>query len=174
MSEENTFGSDVADRATLEAAILTHAESVGRRLRRSELRAHTVVLKLKLGRRVAAGPRGFPQLTRHATLAEPTDDGEVLAQTARALLARAELAEPVRLIGVGATNLVPAARGHSRSSTRLVARGCRLNRARPACERWRAPWCAALPPLRARRALPARKEDDEGDDRSARPGPVCS
>jgi DNA polymerase-4 len=108
MSEENTFGRDIADRATLEAAILTHAESVARRLRRSELRAHTVVLKLKLGRRVAAGPRGFPLLTRHATLAEPTDDGELLAQTARALLLRAELTEPVRLVGVGATNLVPA------------------------------------------------------------------
>jgi len=108
MSEENTFGADVADRATLEAAILTHAESVARRLRRSELRAHTVVLKLKLGRRVAAGPRGFPLLTRHATLAEATDDGEVLARTARALLRRAELTEPVRLLGVGATNLVPA------------------------------------------------------------------
>jgi len=108
MSEENTFGTDVAARATLEAAILTHAESVARRLRRSELRAHTVVLKLKLARRVAAGPRGFPLLTRHATLDEATDDGEVLAQTARALLTRAELTEPVRLIGVGATNLVPA------------------------------------------------------------------
>jgi DNA polymerase IV len=108
MSEENTFGRDVADRATLEAAILTHAESVARRLRRSELRAHTVVLKLKLARRVAAGPRGFPLLTRHETLAEPTDDGEVLARTARGLLARAELAEPVRLVGVGATGLVPA------------------------------------------------------------------
>ena len=106
--EENTFGSDVADRATLEAAILAHAEAVARRLRRSELRAHTVVLKLKLARRVATGPRGFPLLTRHATLAEPTDDGEVLAQTARGLLARAELTEPVRLVGVGATNLVPA------------------------------------------------------------------
>jgi DNA polymerase-4 len=108
MSEENTFGVDVADRGTLEAAILTHAESVARRLRRSELRVHTVVLKLKLGRRVAEGPRGFPLLTRHETLAEATDDGDVLARTARGLLARAELAEPVRLVGVGATNLVPA------------------------------------------------------------------
>jgi DNA polymerase-4 len=108
LSEENTFGADVADRATLEAAILTHAESVARRLRRSELRAHTVVLKLKLARRVAAGPRGFPLLTRHETLAEATDDGDVLARTARGLLARAELAEPVRLVGVGATNLVAA------------------------------------------------------------------
>jgi DNA polymerase-4 len=108
MSEENTFAEDVADRATLEAAILTHAESVARRLRRSGLRTNTVVLKLKLARRVAAGPRGFPLLTRHATLPEPSDDGDVLARTARALLARAELAEPVRLLGVGATNLVPA------------------------------------------------------------------
>jgi DNA polymerase-4 len=108
LSEENTFASDVADRATLVAAILAHAESVARRLRRSELRANTVVLKLKLARRVAAGPRGFPLLTRRATLAEPTDDGEALAQAARALLARVELSEPVRLVGVGATNLVPA------------------------------------------------------------------
>jgi DNA polymerase-4 len=108
LSEENTFGADVSERSTLEAAILTHAESVARRLRRSGLRAQTVVLKLKLGRRVAPGPRGFPLLTRRATLAEPSDDGEVLAQAARALLARAELAEPVRLVGVGATNLVPA------------------------------------------------------------------
>ncbi len=108
LSEENTFAEDVAERATLEAAILTHAESVARRLRRSGLRANTVVLKLKLARRVAAGPRGFPLLTRHATLPESSDDGDVLARAARALLARAELAEPVRLLGVGATNLVPA------------------------------------------------------------------
>jgi DNA polymerase-4 len=108
ISEENTFARDVADRATLEAAILAHAESVARRLRRSELVARTVVLKLKLARRVAAGPRGFPLLVRHATLAEPSDDGEVLARTAQRLLARAELGEPVRLVGVGATNLLPA------------------------------------------------------------------
>jgi len=107
MSEENTFGEDVSDRRTLEAAILAHAESVARRLRRSEVRAQTVVLKLKLARRVAPGPRGFPLLTRHATLPEASDDGEVLARAARGLLARTELAEPVRLVGVGATNLVP-------------------------------------------------------------------
>jgi DNA polymerase-4 len=108
LSEENTFAEDVSDRRTLEAAILTHAESVARRLRRSEVRAQTVVLKLKLARRVAPGPRGFPLLTRHATLSEASDDGEVLARTARELLARTELAEPVRLVGVGATNVVPA------------------------------------------------------------------
>ncbi len=108
LSEENTFGEDVADHATLEAAILTHAESVARRLRRSELRASTVTLKLKLARRIAAGPRGYPLLTRRTTLAEPTDDGEVISRSARQLLAESGLAEPIRLIGVGVTNVEPA------------------------------------------------------------------
>ena len=108
MSEENTFGSDIDDRATMEASILSHAESVARRLRRSELVAGTVVLKLKLARRVASGPRGFPLLTRRETLPEPTDDGDVIARTAKGLLRRAELTEPIRLLGVGTTNLTPA------------------------------------------------------------------
>jgi len=108
MSEENTFGHDLDDRRTMEAAILSHAEAVARRLRRSGLVANTVVLKLKLARRVASGPRGFPLLTRRETLADPTDDGDVIARTARGLLARAELTEPIRLLGVGTTNLVAA------------------------------------------------------------------
>jgi DNA polymerase-4 len=105
-SEENTFERDVADRATLESAIRSHADAVARRLRRDELAARTVVLKLKLARRRASGPRGHRILTRRATLPEPSDDGDALASTARALLARADVREPLRLIGVGATNLV--------------------------------------------------------------------
>jgi DNA polymerase-4 len=110
-SEENTFGEDVAAHEVLEAALITHAESVARRLRRDRLRARTVVLKLKLGRRVASGPRGYPLLTRRATLGEPSDDGAVLSRTATRLLSRAALSEPVRLLGVGATNLVSADTG---------------------------------------------------------------
>jgi DNA polymerase-4 len=105
-SEENTFGSDVSERATLEAAIVAHAEAVARRLRADALRARTIVLKLKLARRRGPGPRGYPLLTRRATLAEASDDGQVLSRMASALLTRAALAEPVRLLGVGATNLV--------------------------------------------------------------------
>ncbi len=105
MSEENTFGSDVADRRVLEGAIWTHAEAVARRLRKSGFEAGTVVLKLKLARRRRPGPRGYPLITRRTTLAEPTDDGEVLAREACDLLARAELGEPVRLVGVGTTGI---------------------------------------------------------------------
>jgi DNA polymerase-4 len=104
-SEENTFAGDVSDRSRLESAILTHADSVARRLRRDGVTARSVVLKLKLARRVAAGPRGFPLLTRRLTLPEPCDDGDVIARSACALLARAALEEPVRLIGVGVTGI---------------------------------------------------------------------
>jgi len=105
-SEENTFSCDVSDRQKLEATILTHAESVARRLRRDGLRARTVVLKWRCGRRRAPGKNGYPQHTRRVTLAEPTDDGDVLAREARSLLERGALDEPIRLIGVGATNVV--------------------------------------------------------------------
>jgi DNA polymerase-4 len=108
MSEENTFATDVADRAVLDAAILAHADSVARRLRKSGEQGRTVVLKLKLARRVAAGPRGYPLWTRRTTLPRATDDGDAIAAAARALLRSSGLAEPVRLLGVGVTNLEPA------------------------------------------------------------------
>ena len=115
-SEENTFDADVADRARIGAVVLDHAESVARRLRRDGLAARTVVLKVKLARRRdtvtaaddRAGPRLYPILTRRATLAEPSDDGAALGREARRLLERMP-PDPIRLVGVGATNLVSAA-----------------------------------------------------------------
>jgi DNA polymerase-4 len=106
-SEENTFAADVSSRRVLDATIDAHAESVARRLRHDGLVARTVVLKLKLGRRVAEGPRGYPLLSRRATLASPTDDGLAIARTAKRQLTRAALTEPVRLLGVGVTGLAP-------------------------------------------------------------------
>lgn len=105
-SEENTFGSDISDRSVLESTILTHAESVARRLRRDQVQARTVVLKWKEAKRVAPGPRGYPLHTRRITLSESTDDGDVIAREAISLLARAALTDPVRLIGVGCTNVI--------------------------------------------------------------------
>jgi DNA polymerase-4 len=130
MSEENTFERDVAERAVLEEALLAHAEAVARRLRRSGWRARTVVLKLKLGGRVRPGPRGFPLLTRRTTLAEPVDDGALIAAAARALLVAERPLPPVRLLGVGATGLVPAQGGQlALFEARGSARRRRLNRA---------------------------------------------
>jgi DNA polymerase-4 len=110
-SEENTFAEDIGDPERLAATARVHAESVARRLRRDGLRARTVVLKLKLGQRRSPGPRGYPLLTRQLTLPEPSDDGATFGEAARSLLARAALSQPVRLLGVGATNLVRADAG---------------------------------------------------------------
>jgi DNA polymerase-4 len=105
-SEENTFSRDVRDREVLNSAIITHAESVARRLRADRFRARTVVLKIKLGTRTAAGPRGYPTLSRRVTLPEATDDGATISRSALDLLARSGLDAPVRLLGVGVANIV--------------------------------------------------------------------
>ena len=134
MSEENTFERDVADRAVARERD-PRARRGGRAApapRAAGARAR-VVLKLKLGGRVRAGPRGFPLLTRRATLAEPTDDGAALARAARALLAaRARASRRCGSLGVGVTNLVAARRAASSRSSRRPApraRRERLNRA---------------------------------------------
>ncbi len=131
LSEENTFRSDVADHALLDSTIRVHADAVARRLRHGTLRARTVVLKLKLARRRSSGPRGYPLLTRRMTLPEATDDGDAIASAAAELLARAQLREPVRLLGVGVTKL----QGEADDQLSLFAppesqaRRARLNRA---------------------------------------------
>ncbi len=129
--EENTFARDVAERSELEGALLTHAEAVARRLRRDEVRARTVVLKLKLGRRRGSGRRGYPLLTRQRTLAEATDDGDAIFAAVRSLLEGLELAEAVRLVGVAATGLHSERMGQLPlfEPSERVRRRRRLNRA---------------------------------------------
>jgi DNA polymerase-4 len=111
ISEENTFGADVGDPRVQREAIIAHAEAVARRLRRTGYRARTVVLKWKLGQRVRPGARGYPLLSRRVTLPDATDDGAELSARAHQLLEEAALAEPIRLIGVGVTNLEAAEGG---------------------------------------------------------------
>ncbi len=110
-SEENTFESDVSDREILNSAIVSHAESVARRLRADRFRARTVVLKMTFGKKMASGPRGYPAFSRRVTLPEATDDGVTISKSALDLLARSDLDQPVRLLGVGVANIVPEAPG---------------------------------------------------------------
>jgi DNA polymerase-4 len=102
-SEENTFERDVRDPRELERVIRAHAEAVARRLRKDGLKARGVRLKLKLARPLGGGK--YPILTRSQTLREPCDDGAAMAAAGRELLARAELEEPVRLVGFAAERL---------------------------------------------------------------------
>jgi DNA polymerase-4 len=101
--EENTFAQDQRDGDELRRTIVAHAEAVAARLRADERRARTVVLKLKLARRI--GPGKYPLLTRSRTLAEPTHDGRTIAAAALALWEEVDANLRVRLIGVSATNI---------------------------------------------------------------------
>jgi DNA polymerase IV len=101
--EENTFARDMEDGDELRRTIVSHAEAVAARLRTDQRTARTVVLKLKLGRRV--GPGKYPTLSRNRTLVESTDDGRVISDAALSLWREVGSGKRIRLIGVAATNL---------------------------------------------------------------------
>jgi len=101
--EENTFAQDLRDGDELRRTVVAHAEAVAARLRADGFRARTVVLKLKLARRI--GPGKYPLLTRSRTFAEATHDGRVIAAAALGLWQEIGANLRVRLIGVAAANL---------------------------------------------------------------------
>ena len=101
IGHEHTFTSDTRDRGRIEATLLDLAESVGSRLRRHDLAARTLQLKLRY--------EGFETLTRQAPLPHATREATTLYETAVALL-RATLVEgrAVRLVGLTAISLTDA------------------------------------------------------------------
>jgi DNA polymerase-4 len=103
IGHQETFDDDIDDPADLAITLLGQADRVAARLRRSELRAHTVVLTIKYD--------DFRQISRRMTLGAATSDGGVVARTAIELLDKVAI-EPrkggrVRLCGVAATQLEP-------------------------------------------------------------------
>ncbi|MBN1248003.1 MAG: DNA polymerase IV [Anaerolineae bacterium] len=98
ISHETTFSEDVTDETVLRRTLCLLSENVGRRLRRAELAATTIKVKLRWS--------DFKTLTRQTTLEEPTDQDSVIYVTAQQLLKENwPRGRPVRLIGVGASNL---------------------------------------------------------------------
>lgn len=119
IGEEATFEADVLDADRISAALTAHAEAVARRARRAGFVGRTVTLKIKLARARGSHPSrssglsepDYPLLSRNKTLREVTADGALLREVALELWARAEIREPVRLLGVSLSNLQPAAGG---------------------------------------------------------------
>ena len=97
-SSEATLDRDLNDRDELRQQLLHHAEDVGRQLRRHGAKARTVTLKIKY--------HDFRQITRSATLTEPFQSSDILFNQACRLLKDELLEQRIRLVGVGASNLV--------------------------------------------------------------------
>jgi len=103
ISSERTFAEDVEDVEELRSVLLGQVELVARRLRQHDLRTRTVTLKLRTGE--------FETLTRSRTLPGPVSGTDDIWRAAEGLLAAwadSDKKQPLRLIGVAASQLVGA------------------------------------------------------------------
>jgi DNA polymerase IV len=102
LSTENTYAVDLSDAAEIGAEVERMGHEVAATLARFALAACTVTLKLRYS--------DFTTLTRSRTLPHPVADGGTIALCARELLAKTDAGRrPVRLLGVGASNLLAGA-----------------------------------------------------------------
>jgi DNA polymerase-4 len=101
ISSETTFNADLAGLGDLEAVLWRQSERVSARAKAHGLAGRTVVLKLKTA--------NFKLLTRSASLEAPTQLADRIYRTAQAALKREADGRRFRLLGVGLSNLAPAA-----------------------------------------------------------------
>jgi DNA polymerase-4 len=100
VSQERTFPQDIRDPKELRKRLWSLSQGVARYLRRSELTAGTVAVKLRYS--------DFTTLSRQMKLATPTDDEQVIYRAILVLFRRAwKRGRAVRLLGVAARNLCP-------------------------------------------------------------------
>ena len=95
VGQEHTYDRDTADRAQHRRTLLGLCDGVARRLREQRLQASTVTLKHR--------DETFRTVTRATTLAAPTDAGDLIFETAWALLLGLPAGRKVRLLGVYAS-----------------------------------------------------------------------
>ena len=102
ISRETTFSKDTKDRSILKATLHYLGERVGADLRQRGKRARCITLKLRYA--------DFTTITRRHTLSQTSDSDQTIFDTGLGLLkkALAEERQPLRLIGIGVSNLVEA------------------------------------------------------------------
>ncbi|HOO89946.1 MAG TPA: DNA polymerase IV [Syntrophales bacterium] len=98
VSAEETLFSDTDDKQVLKRYIMKQAERVARELRKQDIRARTVSIKIKHS--------DFKQITRSVTIEYPTQSSEIIIREAFRLLENYRMPKKARLIGVGVSNLV--------------------------------------------------------------------
>jgi DNA polymerase-4 len=104
ISSEETFDTDTEDRRVLKKSLRAQAADIAGTLKRRQLAAQTVQVKLRYG--------DFTTLTRQITVEEAMAEPEEIYRLACFLLAREKLVcRPLRLLGLGVSNLdLPAGR----------------------------------------------------------------
>lgn len=103
ISAEETYDVDLGDRADMERELLRLAETTARRLRKSELQAGTIQIKIRQS--------DFQTFTRQKTVTPPVSSTDQIFHIARELLVAWLAANPgarLRLLGVGGARLSPA------------------------------------------------------------------
>jgi DNA polymerase-4 len=101
ISVEDTFATDIADRARLAAELDELVRRLAIRLQARERSGRTITLKVRR--------HDFTTLGRSSTLAGPTDNETVIRDVARRLLASVDVEGGLRLLGVGVSALADAA-----------------------------------------------------------------
>ncbi len=97
VSTERTLAQDISDRELLKRYLLKHSDEVARQLRRQNVHAKTITLKIKHS--------DFQQVTRSTTLVRPTQSSDTIYREAGHLLDGYRFSKKIRLIGVGASGL---------------------------------------------------------------------
>lgn len=97
IGDESTYEYDLTDRKKIDREIAIHSDIVAQRLRRHDLAARTISLKIRFA--------SFKTIMRSLSLEEGTNLQETIDSTCQTLLSRIPLTEGIRLIGVTASNL---------------------------------------------------------------------
>ena len=97
ISVEETFETDVAERALLDGELVRMAARMAGRLEAAATFARTVTVKVRR--------HDFSLQTRSATLPFATGDGTVVLREARRLLAGVDVSSGIRLLGLGVSGL---------------------------------------------------------------------
>jgi DNA polymerase IV len=91
-SVEGTFDVDISDAEELRKVLREQAERLGASVRKKDMAGRTIAIKVRLD--------DFSTITRARTIAEFTNDSDVIAEVALQLLAENPPPRPVRLLGV--------------------------------------------------------------------------
>jgi DNA polymerase-4 len=101
ISAEHTFARDTTDRTEIWRTLQAQAADVAGRLQGESLLAGEVAIKLRYG-------VTWETITRQVRLGSATDEAQVLAAAAAALMRKAWTRKPIRLVGLRASKLEPA------------------------------------------------------------------